>query len=266
MDTGLKGKVIFASAATDGLGLAIAKKAAEEGALVFLGGRSKERLDQAVGALSALAGPSGGKAAGFALDMSSPESILAWVEEGRKALGEPWGVLVNAGGPPPGDFESIPDDKAWYTAFELTLMSSVRLIRAVLPSIKKQRGSILTITSSSVKEPWPGLILSGIMRSGVASLVKSLSIELAPAGVRVNNIAPGNIATGRLDRLIASEASQKGIRPEEQRAVRQAAIPLGRIGETEEFGAAGAFVLSPAASYITGQTIMVDGGATKFLY
>jgi 3-oxoacyl-[acyl-carrier protein] reductase len=266
MDTSLKGKVIFASASTDGLGLAIASKAVREGAHVFLGGRTKTRLEEAVGNLSQLAKGSGGKVGGAVLDMASADSIQAWVGEGEKEFGEPWGLLVNAGGPPPGDFESFADDKAWYAAFELTLMSSVRLIRAVLPSIKKQGGSILTITSSSVKEPWPGLILSGVMRSGVASLVKSLSIELAPSGVRVNNIAPGNIATGRLDRLIASEAAQKGIKPEEQRAVRQAAIPLGRIGEVGEFGAVGAFLLSPAASYVTGQTILVDGGATKFLY
>ena len=266
MDLGLRGKVVFASASTDGLGLGIAEKALADGALVFLGGRSKERLGTALDRLASVAAVSGGRAAGAVLDMSSADSITAWVAAGKAALGEPDALLVNAGGPPPGDFESFADDEPWRTAFELTLLSSVRLIRAVLPSLKTRGGSILTITSSSVKEPWPGLILSGVMRSGVASLVKSLSIELAHYGIRVNNIAPGNIMTQRLEKLIASEAAKQGISWEERRAAREAAIPLGKIGDVEEFGRAGAFLLSPAASYLSGQTLLVDGGASKFLY
>jgi 3-oxoacyl-[acyl-carrier protein] reductase len=198
--------------------------------------------------------------------MSSAPSIEAWVRAGRETLGEPDALLVNSGGPTPGDFEDLSDDSAWQTAFETTLLSSVRLIRAVLPSLKPKGGSILAITSSSVKEPWPGLILSGVMRSGVASLLKSLSVELAPYGIRVNNIAPGNILTGRLDSLIAAEASKAGLSPQARRAQRESAIPLGRIGEVEEFGRMGAFLLSPAASYISGQTVLVDGGASRFLY
>ncbi len=268
MDLGLKGKIVFASASTDGLGLGIAEKAFAEGALVFLGGRSKERLDATLDRLAKTAGgrAAGGRAAGAVLDMASADSITAWVEAGKAAMGEPDALLVNAGGPPPGDFEALMDDEPWQAAFNLTLMSAVRLIRAALPSLKAKKGSILTITSSSVKEPWPGLILSGVMRSGVASLVKSLSIEFAPYGVRVNNIAPGNIMTGRLERLIASEAKGAGISPDQRLAQRQANIPLGRIGEVEEFGRAGAFLLSPAASYLSGQTLLVDGGASKFLY
>jgi 3-oxoacyl-[acyl-carrier protein] reductase len=266
MDTGLKNKVVFASAATNGLGLSIAETALADGALVFLGGRSKERLDAAIKHLDSVAAASGGKVAGALLDMSSAESVKDWVAEGKKTLGEPWGLLVNAGGPPAGNFQSFADDAAWYAAFELTLMSSVRLIREVLPSLKVNGGSILAITSSSVKEPWPGLILSGVMRSGVSSLLKSLSVELAPFGIRVNNIAPGNIMTQRLVKLIAHEASQAGKTPEKRRAEREAAIPLGRIGEVHEFGKVGAFLLSPAASYVSGQTILVDGAASKFLY
>lgn len=266
MDLGLKGKIVFASASTDGLGLGIAEKALADGALVFLGGRSEERLGAALDRLAKVAAVSGGRAAGAVLDMASAPSIEVWVAAGKAALGEPDALLVNAGGPPPGDFEALIGDEPWQAAFNLTLMSAVRLIRAVLPSLKTKGGSILTITSSSVKEPWPGLILSGVMRSGVASLVKSLSIELAQYGIRVNNIAPGNIMTGRLDRLIASEAKGAGISPDQRLAQRQANIPLGRIGEVEEFGRAGAFLLSPAASYLSGQTLLVDGGASKFLY
>lgn len=266
MDTGLKNKVVFASAATDGLGLSIAETALADGALVFLGGRSSQRLEAALKQLASVASASGGKVAGAILDMSSAESIDNWVAEGKKTLGEPWGLLVNAGGPPAGNFQSFADDAAWYAAFELTLMSSVRLIRTVLPSLKTNGGSILAITSSSVKEPWPGLILSGVMRSGVSSLLKSLSVELAPFGIRVNNIAPGNIMTQRLVKLIEHEASLAGKSPEKRKTEREAAIPLGRIGEVQEFGKVGAFLLSPAASYLSGQTILVDGAASKFLY
>jgi 3-oxoacyl-[acyl-carrier protein] reductase len=271
MDLGLKGKIVFASASTEGLGLGIAEKAVEEGASVFIGGRSEEHLAKALARLAESAERSGARTAGArtagtVLDMSSASSIEAWVAAGRKALGEPDALLVNSGGPSPGDFEAFPDDSAWQTAFETTLLSSVRLIRAALPSLKARGGSILAITSSSVKEPWPGLILSGVMRSGVASLLKSLSVELAPYGIRVNNIAPGNILTGRLDRLITAEASKAGISPETRRAQREAAVPLGRIGEVAEFARMGVFLLSPAASYISGQTVLVDGGASKFLY
>ena len=266
MDLGLKGKVVFASAATDGLGLAIAECALAEGASVFIGGRSEERLAEALGRLNAPAGASGGRAAGATLDMASPASIAAWTAAGRAAFGEPDALLVNAGGPPPGDFEAFADDGPWEAAFNLTLMSAVRLIREVLPALKARRGAVLAITSSSVKEPWPGLILSGVMRSAVASLLKALSVELAPSGVRVNNIAPGNIMTGRLERLIAAEAKKAGISADDRRSQRQSAIPMGRIGEVEEFGRVGAFLLSPAASYVNGQTVLVDGGASKFLY
>jgi len=266
MDLGLKGKVVFASASTDGLGLGIAERALAEGALVFVGGRSRERLGAALDRLAKVAAVSGGRAAGATLDMASASSIEGWVKSGREAMGEPDALLVNAGGPPPGDFEAFADDEPWRAAFELTLLSSVRLIRAVLPFLKVKGGSILTITSSSVKEPWPGLILSGVMRSGVASLVKSLSIEFAHYGIRVNNIAPGSIMTARLEKVIASEAMKLEISREDRRAAREANIPMGRLGEVEEFGKAGAFLLSPAASYLTGQTMLVDGGASKFLY
>lgn len=266
MDLGLKGKTVFASASTDGLGLAIAERALAEGASVFIGGRSENRLAEALGHLLAVAEASGGRAAGAPLDMASPASILDWVAAGISAFGEPDALLVNAGGPPPGDFEAFADDGPWQTAFNLTLMSAIRLVRAVLPALKARHGAVLAITSSSVKEPWPGLILSGVMRSAVASLLKSLSIELAPFGVRVNNIAPGNILTGRIERLIEAEAKSAGISVESRRSQRQAAIPMGRIGETGEFGRVGAFLLSPAASYVNGQTVVVDGGASKFLY
>ena len=266
METGLRGKVVHAAASSEGLGYGIAEKALMEGAKVYIGSRTKENVDAALRKLTKVAAESGGSVAGSALDMGSGESIASWVASGLAIFGAIDALLVNAGGPPAGDFEAFGDDEAWQKAFNLTLLSSVRLIRAALPALKLSRGSILTITSSSVKEPWPGLILSGVMRSGVASLVKSLSVELGPQGIRVNNLAPGKIMTGRLKKLLSSDAEKRGVSFDEQVAKSNGEIPLGRIGLVDEFARAGVFLLSDAASYISGQTVLVDGGASKFIY
>lgn len=266
METGLKGKVLLAAASSDGLGYGIAEKALQEGAKVYIGSRTKENVEAALARLAAVAKTSGGSVDGSPLDMGSGESIASWVALGLATFGSIDALLVNAGGPPPGNFETFDGDEAWQKAFDLTLLSSVRLIRAALPSLKVHGGSILTITSSAVKEPWPGLILSGVMRSGVASLVKSLSVELGPKGIRVNNLAPGKIMTGRLKKLLDSEAQKRGVSFNEQVAKTNGDIPLGRIGVVDEFARTGVFLLSDAASYISGQTVLVDGGASKFLY
>ncbi len=266
METGMKGKVVLAAASSEGLGYGIAEKALVEGAKVYIGSRTKENIDAALVRLAKVAVASGGSVAGSPLDMGSGESIAAWVAAGLAEFGAVDALLVNAGGPPAGNFETFDTDKAWQKAFEITLLSSVRLIRAALPSLKLRGGSIVTITSSSVKEPWPGLILSGVMRSGVASLVKSLSMELGPLGIRVNNLAPGKIMTGRLKKLLSSDAEKRGVSFDEQVAKSNGEIPLGRIGAVDEFARAGVFLLSDAASYISGQTVLVDGGASKFIY
>lgn len=266
MDLGLKGKVLLAAASTEGLGFGIAEKAVEEGAKVFIGSRTEEKVKNALEALAVKAESWGGQVAGGVLDMSSPESIAAWTQKALETFGAIDALLVNSGGPPPGNFEAFADDEAWQKAFEVTLLSSVRLIRAALPALKTKGGSILTISSSSVKEPWPGLILSGVMRSGVSSLVKSLSVELAPYKIRVNNLGPGKIMTARQKRILANDAAKKGIGLEAHTAAASAEIPLRRIGEVDEFARMGVFLLSDAASYISGQTLIVDGGASKFLY
>lgn len=265
MDLGLKGKVVFASAASEGLGFGIARRALAEGAQVFLGSRDAARVEAAVAALGETASATGGEISGAVLDMASGDSIASWVAAGLARFGKVSALLVNAGGPPPGDFEAF-GDAEWQKAFELTLLSSVRLIRACLPSLKAEKGSILTITSSAVKEPWPGLILSGVMRSGVSSLVKSLSVELGPFGIRVNNIAPGKIMTGRLTKLLRSDAARNGVSFDEQVMRAGGEIPLGRIGAVDEFAATAVFLLSGAASYVSGQTVLVDGAASKFMY
>ena len=176
-----------------------------------------------------------------------------------------WGsidcLLVNAGGPPAKTVVELSDDD-WGAAFELTLLSSARMIAMSVPHMKSG-ASILTVTSGSVREPIPRLALSTVMRAGVAGLVKTLADELAGEGIRVNNLVPGRIDTDRVAQLDAISSAKQGISIEEVQKRSLAGIPLGRYGTIDDFGAAGAFLLSPAASYITGATLRVDGGAAR---
>ena len=261
MDLKLKDKVVLVAASSEGLGYGIAEQALKEGARVFIGSREEEKVRNSLASLRGL-----GRAAGDVLDVSKAASISAWVEKALSIHGTVDGLVVNAGGPPPGFFEGLTDED-WQKAFDLTLMSAVRLIRAVLPVMKaKKSGAILALTSLTVKEPWPKLVLSGVMRSGVVSLVKALSEDLGPEGIRVNNLAPGRIYTNRLKKLDEVEAGRNGVSPEEQRKKNDADIPLRRAGLVEEFGKAGVFLLSDAASYINGVTLMADGGLVKTLW
>ncbi|MBE0690788.1 MAG: SDR family oxidoreductase, partial [Anaerolineae bacterium] len=187
--------------------------------------------------------------------------IQIWVDRTIARWGVIDALLVNAGGPPGGLLLSF-DDAQWQSAFELTLLSTVRMIRAVVPHMPNG-GAILTITSSSVREPIDRLGLSTVMRSGVAGLVKILADELAPQGIRVNNLIPGRIETDRVTQLDRTEAARTGRPAEDIRAESVAKIPLKRIGSIDEFGAAAAFLLSPAASYITGASLRVDGGLMR---
>jgi 3-oxoacyl-[acyl-carrier protein] reductase len=258
MDLGIKDKIYMLAAGSDGLGFGIAQALGAEGAKLSIASRSAARVASAVDNLSCR----GVEVAGYTFDARDGESIEQWARDTLERYGSIDGLLVNAGGPSPGNFESFNDDD-WHTAFELTLLSSVRLIRAVLPQMKQQgRGAILTITSTSIKEPIEGLLLSNVFRSGVSSLVKSLSRELAPFGIRINNLVPGRIDTARVADLDTKRAQHRGCSLEEERASQEKAIPLGRYGSTAEFGSAAAYLLSPQASYITGATLLVDGGKT----
>ena len=259
MNLGLNDKVIMLAGASKGLGYAIAKALAADGATLAIASRDEAGINAAADSLRQW----GGEVLPSVMDACCSESIAAWVEHTVKTYGRIDGLLVNAGGPQPGRFDDI-DDVLWQQAFELTLMSAIRMIRCVLPTMRAQgSGSILALTSSSVREPIDFLLLSNVMRSGVNSLTKSLSRQLAPEGIRINNLVPGLINTDRMINLDKMQAELNEIDFEEQRLRSSANIPMGRYGDPDEFGRAGAFLLSDAASYITGSTLVVDGGSMK---
>ncbi|KQR01046.1 SDR family oxidoreductase [Deinococcus sp. Leaf326] len=248
------------TAASSGLGFATAMELAREGASVALCSRDLARAQAAAQEITAATG-----AAVVALeaDVRDAEACRRVVEEAAGALGGLNVLVCNAGGPAPGGFERF-DDAAWTEAFELTLMSTVRLTRAALPHLRAGGGRILTIVSSSVKRPLPNLTLSNVLRPAVHGLMKSLSTELAP-DIAVNCIAPGRVLTERIQELDEARASREGRTWEEVRAQTEREIPLGRLGDPAEFGRVAAFLCSPAASYITGSTVLVDGGAVTNL-
>jgi 3-oxoacyl-[acyl-carrier protein] reductase len=263
MDLHLKDKVVMVAAASQGIGYGIAEAVAKEGARLSIASRSAEKIESAA---QALRDQYGIDCNGYVMDASDAGSIRAWAEATLRDFGEVQGLVVNAGGPPPGNFDAF-DDAAWARAYELTLMSAVRMVRAVLPQMRAQQsGAILTVTSTSIREPIDNLLLSNVFRSGVVALVKSLSNELAGEGIRVNNLVPGRIDTERVRTLDSMVADRKGIPVEEERNVQFAEIPLGSYGTIEDMGSAGAFLLSDAARYITGVTLLVDGGKTRAVF
>ncbi|MGB7339743.1 MAG: SDR family oxidoreductase [Phototrophicaceae bacterium] len=258
MDLELNGKVALVAAASKGLGYGVAKALAENGAKVSLCSRTEADVQQAAQTLNA---ETGSETLGIACDLSDPNSIQAWVDSTVEKWGQIDALLVNAGGPPAGFFKELSDD-AWQNAFNLTLMSTIRMIRAALPHMPAG-SAILTITSSSIIEPIPRLGLSTVMRAGVNGLVKTLADELAPDGIRINNLIPGRIETDRTRSLDAGMAKRLDITQEEAKTRSEQAIPMKRLGTTDEFGRMGAFLLSPVASYITGTSMRVDGGKTR---
>ncbi|MBF0198850.1 MAG: SDR family NAD(P)-dependent oxidoreductase, partial [Planctomycetes bacterium] len=195
MDLKLKDKVFMVAAGSKGLGFGIAKALLEEGAYVSIGSRSQSNIDKAINELSNI---STTHIMGHTLDASNSDSIKSWTDASTQKFRGLDGLVVNAGGPPVGQFDDFSDDD-WQEAFELTLMSSVRMIRCALPHLRKRKGgAILTLTSSSVKEPIDILLLSNVMRSGVTSLAKSLSKQLASEHIRINNLIPGRMDTDRV--------------------------------------------------------------------
>ncbi len=260
MDLQLRDKVIYVAGASDGLGLAIAECLVAEGACVLLGARDTVKLDKVVANLQ-----TEGKQRVFAhgLDVTNVDSINAWVNYGKTHLGQIHGLVLNGGGPKPGYFHEL-DDAVWHSAYQLLLNSAVHLIRAVLPSFEQaSSGSVLAVTSSAVKEPIPHLLLSNVFRSGVTALMKTMAEHYAAQGIRFNTIAPGRFSTARVDSLDESAAKHNNISIDEVRAKAVANIPMHRYGDPQEFARAATFLLSSAASYITGENLQVDGGLIR---
>ena len=262
MDLGLKGKIAMVGGASKGLGFAVARALAGEGAYVCIASRDAAAIQRAADTIRA---ESGGSPLAVAADLSRADGVAAWHEAAITQLGGVDLLFANTGGPPTGTALSF-DDRAWQCAFELLLMSVVRSIRLVVPSMTSRGGGAILIgTSSSVKEPLPNLALSNVLRSAVTSLAKTLSVELAPHKIRINTIIPGRIATDRVQQLDEINANRHGISLSDHQARAAASIPLGRYGAPDDFGRVGAFLLSDAASYITGASVQVDGGLIKGL-
>ncbi len=262
MDLGLKDKVAMVAGASKGLGYAVARALAAEGARVSMASRDADAVKAAA---ERVRQETGAGTLGVPADVRGAQAIARWHQETVGKLGEVDLLVTNSGGPPAGPLSAF-DDAAWQNALDLLLMSVVRMVRTVTPGmVARRQGSLLLLTSSSVKEPIPNLALSNVIRPSGAALAKSLANELAPHGIRVNHLIPGRIATDRLRALDEINSRKAGVALEEQQRRAMANIPLGRYGQPEEFGAAAAFLLSGAAAFITGATLQVDGGQVRYV-
>jgi 3-oxoacyl-[acyl-carrier protein] reductase len=263
MNTGLEGKAALVGGASRGIGRAIALALAREGVSVALCARNQETLDKA---RDDIRNETGTKPLSLICDMSRYDDIKAAVAAAAEAFERLDIIVNNAGGPPTGPFDSL-DESYWQHAIDQNLLSAVRTTREALPHLKRSgSGRIINITSVAVKQPIDGLMLSNATRLGVIGWAKTLSRELGPHGITVNNICPGNIATERLMSLIEDRAKRQKQTLEEVVALEEARIPMGFLGEPDDVAALAVFFASAAARYITGTTVQVDGGSTTAVF
>lgn len=256
MDLGLAGHVYLLTGATRGLGRASAEALVADGARVVVSGRGQESVDAAVAALEAVGGS--GCAVGVVADNASPDAADRLVAAATDAWGRLDGVLISVGGPPGGKVTDMSDEQ-WLAAFDSVFLGAVRLARTTAAALGGG-GSIVFVLSTSVRQPIAGLAISNGLRPGLAMVAKNLADELGPRGIRVNGLLPGRIATERVAELDASTGDAAA-----SKAAAIAQIPLGRYGRPEEFGQVAAFLLSPAASFLSGVMVPVDGGMSRGL-
>ena len=262
MDLGIAGKAALVTASSKGLGRAVAEELAGEGVRLAICSRDASRIAEVA---EAIAADSGARVIGMQADVSRPEEVKGLIADVTGQLGGLDILVTNAGGPPSGTFETITDND-WENAYRLNLASVVEMCRAVVPHMKEKGwGRIVNITSIAVKEPVDGLMLSNSLRAAVVGFAKTLSREVASHNILVNNVCPGFTMTERVIQLSEATAERRGIRPEDVLKEWEATIPLGRIGTPREFASLVAFLASERASYITGTTIQVDGGAVRGL-
>lgn len=260
MNLGLTNARVFVAASSRGLGAATARRFCLEGARVAINGRDAERLTAAASALRA---DTGGEVIAVPGDVTDPAACEVALHTAAAQLGGLDIIVTNAGGPPSGAFDNVTPEQ-FQRAFELSVLSAVYMIRAALPYLRKsERPAILTITSMTVKQPLDNLILSNSVRMGVVGLTKSLANELGPEGIRVNSILPGWTQTERVIELMTARARAHAITVDEAIARQVATTPLRRMGTPDEFANVAVFLCSPAAGYVHGAMIPVDGGVIQ---
>ncbi len=260
MDLGLKDKRALVTGSSRGLGYAAALVLAKEGCKVAINGRDEAKIKAVAEKMSK---ETGTQVIGLAGDVSLADAPEKLIQQAAEAFGGLDILVTNAGGPPPGSIDSL-DEAAWQKGVDLCLMVHVRLIKSALPYLRKSDcASVLTVTSMTVKQPIANLLLSNSIRAAAIGLTKSLALELGAEGIRVNSILPGWTETERVTELMTSRANLNQSSVEEETRKQAAQSPFGRLGKPEEFANAAAFLVSPAASYITGVMLSVDGGMYK---
>ena len=260
MDLGLRDKLAFVAGSSRGLGFTAALTLAREGCRVVINSRDVEKVKVAA---EKITNETGTQAYGVAGNVSEGSEADNLINSAVESLGGLDILITNAGGPPAGSFETF-DETTWQKAVDTSFMSHVRLIRAALPHLRKSSSpSVLTMTSYTVKQPLPNLVLSNSVRAATVGLTKSLALDLGKEGIRFNSIMPGWTMTERVQELMAFRAKNNGTTVDEETKKQTAEIPLGRMGHPQEFANAAVFLVSPAASFIHGVALAVDGGIIK---